>query len=43
MSNPLEIDPPAPRQRIVLVTGASGAGRSTALGVLEDLGFEAIR
>ncbi|BAQ70682.1 UPF0042 nucleotide-binding protein RTM1035_03850 [Rhodovulum sulfidophilum] len=42
MSNPLEIDPPAPRQRIVLVTGASGAGRSTALGVLEDLGFEAI-
>ncbi len=28
--------------RIVLVTGPSGAGRSTALNVLEDLGFEAI-
>lgn len=27
---------------IVLVTGMSGAGRSTALKVLEDLGFEAI-
>lgn len=30
---------PAP---LVLVTGLSGAGRSTALNVLEDLGFEAI-
>ena len=29
-------------QRIVLVTGPSGAGRSTAINVLEDLGFEAI-
>ncbi|HBV54868.1 MAG TPA: RNase adapter RapZ [Rhodobacteraceae bacterium] len=28
--------------RIVLVTGPSGAGRSTTLNVLEDLGFEAI-
>lgn len=28
--------------RIVLVTGPSGAGRSTAINVLEDLGFEAI-
>lgn len=37
------LPPPAtaPR-RVVLVTGASGAGRSTALNVLEDLGFEAI-
>lgn len=36
--------PPAqgPTQRVVLVTGASGAGRSTALNVLEDLSFEAI-
>lgn len=28
--------------RLVLVTGPSGAGRSTAISVLEDLGFEAI-
>jgi len=28
--------------RIVLVTGPSGAGRSTAINVLEDLGYEAI-
>jgi UPF0042 nucleotide-binding protein len=28
--------------RIVLVTGMSGAGRTTALKVLEDLGFEAV-
>ena len=28
--------------RLVLVTGASGAGRSTALKALEDLGYEAI-
>lgn len=31
-----------PRQSIVLVTGPSGAGRSTAINVFEDLGFEAI-
>ena len=30
------------RRRLVLVTGMSGAGRSTALKELEDLGFEAI-
>lgn len=29
-------------QRLVLITGPSGAGRSTAINVLEDLGFEAI-
>lgn len=29
-------------QRIVLVSGPSGAGRSTAINALEDLGFEAI-
>jgi len=28
--------------RLVLVTGPSGAGRSSAINVLEDLGFEAI-
>ncbi|WP_224823986.1 RNase adapter RapZ [Cognatishimia sp. MH4019] len=29
-------------QRVVLVTGPSGAGRSTAINALEDLGYEAI-
>ena len=29
-------------QRLVLVTGPSGAGRSTAVNALEDIGFEAI-
>ena len=28
--------------RLVLVTGPSGAGRSTAINILEDLGFESI-
>ena len=30
------------RQRLVLVTGPSGAGRSTAIRALEDIGYEAI-
>ncbi|MFV2054013.1 RNase adapter RapZ [Aliiroseovarius sp. YM-037] len=29
-------------QRLVLVTGPSGAGRSTAINALEDIGYEAI-
>ena len=36
---------PAPTtstQRLVLVTGPAGAGRGTAIKVLEDLGYEAI-
>ncbi|MEE2945295.1 MAG: RNase adapter RapZ [Pseudomonadota bacterium] len=32
----------AAQPRLVLVTGPSGAGRSTAINVLEDIGFEAI-
>lgn len=32
----------AKEQRVVLVTGPSGAGRSTAINVLEDIGYEAI-
>lgn len=32
----------SPVTRLVLVTGPSGAGRSTAINVLEDIGFEAI-
>lgn len=40
-------DKPAPaaqteQQRLLLVTGLSGAGKSTALSVLEDLGWETI-
>lgn len=40
-------DPAAPAateaaQRLVLVTGPSGAGRSTAIDALEDLGYEVI-
>ncbi|AKM07296.1 RNase adapter RapZ [Pelagerythrobacter marensis] len=35
-------DSPPDRQRILLVTGLSGAGKTTALRVLEDLGWEAI-
>ncbi|WP_146587141.1 RNase adapter RapZ [Puniceibacterium confluentis] len=35
-------DPEQPTQRVVLVTGPSGAGRSTAINALEDLGYEAI-
>ncbi len=31
-----------PAQRVVLVTGPSGAGRTTAINALEDFGFEAI-
>ncbi|MGI8944058.1 MAG: RNase adapter RapZ [Qipengyuania sp.] len=39
----MDDDSPLPRaQRILLVTGLSGAGKSTALQVLEDLGWEAI-
>lgn len=33
---------PRSEQRIVLVTGASGAGRTTAIRALEDFGFEVI-
>ncbi len=34
-------DPAAPR-RLMVVTGMSGAGRSTALKTLEDMGYEAV-
>ncbi|MEO0830384.1 MAG: RNase adapter RapZ, partial [Pseudomonadota bacterium] len=36
------LDPAPPSKRVVLVTGPSGAGRSTALRALEDLDYEAI-
>lgn len=34
--------PPAHRRRVVIVTGLSGAGKSTALKALEDAGYEAV-
>ena len=37
-----ETRPSSKPQRLVLVTGPAGAGRGTAIKVLEDLGFEAI-
>lgn len=38
----MSADSPTPRQRVLLVTGLLGAGKTTALRVLEDLGWEAI-
>lgn len=38
----MSADSPHFRQRVVLVTGLSGAGKTTALRVLEDLGWEAL-
>lgn len=34
--------PPPRRQRVIIVTGMSGAGRSTTLKMLEDMGYEAV-
>ena len=49
MPDPLMADTPMPEaqtptleHRLVLVTGPSGAGRSTAIHALEDLGYEVI-
>lgn len=42
MSEPAVPPPPPERRPLLLVTGLSGAGKSTALDVLEDLGWEAI-
>ena len=41
-SAPPPADQQPTRQRLLLVTGLSGAGKSTALDVLEDLGWETI-
>lgn len=35
-------DPLDPDTRVLIVTGMSGAGKSTALGMLEDLGWETV-
>ena len=37
-----EAEPPSTHQRVLLVTGLLGAGKTTALKVLEDLGWETI-
>ena len=37
-----ETDPTGTAPLVVVVTGMSGAGRTTAIKVLEDLGYEAI-
>ncbi len=42
MADGCESNPAPARQHILLVTGLSGAGKTTALRVLEDLGWEAI-
>lgn len=39
---PMDLQLQSESQKIVLVTGPSGAGRTTAIRALEDLGFEAI-
>jgi len=39
---PQDNAPAASGARVVLVTGLSGAGRSTALKMLEDMGYEAV-
>jgi UPF0042 nucleotide-binding protein len=39
---PPDAPPPPDRAPLVLVTGLSGAGNSTAIRALEDMGFEAI-
>jgi len=33
---------PSSGKRVVLITGMAGAGRSTALKALEDIGYEAV-
>lgn len=38
----IEPEATSPRQRVLLVTGLLGAGKTTALRVLEDLGWETI-
>ncbi len=41
-AQPADTADTAPRRRVVLVTGLSGAGKASTLRVLEDLGFEAV-
>ncbi len=41
-AGPAPPEEPAGPRRLVLVTGLSGAGKSTALGALEDIGFTVV-
>ena len=41
-SSPAPVVAAAPERRVLVVTGMSGAGRSTTLKVLEDMGYEAV-
>ena len=36
------LPPPSPAARVIIVTGLSGAGKSTALKGFEDMGYEAV-
>lgn len=42
MTDPADPAPPTDKRPLLLVTGLAGAGKSTALAVLEDLGWETI-
>ncbi|HZH26444.1 MAG TPA: RNase adapter RapZ [Azospirillaceae bacterium] len=42
MTDPQQPASGTARQRVVMITGMSGAGLSTALKVMEDLGYEAV-
>lgn len=41
-ANAAPVRPTTPKRRIAIVTGMSGAGKSTALKALEDAGYEAV-
>ena len=41
-ANARPVPPTTPKRRIAIVTGMSGAGKSTALKALEDAGYEAV-
>lgn len=38
----MPVTPDRPKQKVVIVTGMNGAGKSTALNIFEDLGYEAV-